>query len=361
MKPTCTEEKNMGQVKNTTESRKGKHLTYIERLRIEVLYKESLKPIAIGTRLNRNRRTIERELAAGMVELEGSFHTRWEYSADLGQKRHDERARNKGPGLKIGKDHELAAYIEEKIGKEKYSPEAVIGELKVEKKEFNTSICVKTLYNYISADLFLNISNKDLWIKRNGRKRKQRKIHRSQRMAKGKSIEERPKEVEKRKEIGHWEMDTVVGGKGGNKDVLLVLSERCSRKELIFKMKDKSQHEVIKVLNRLERRHGGKFKKIFQTITVDNGTEFLDYEGIEKSISSKKKRTKLYFAHSYSSWERGTNENINKMIRRFIPKGADISQYSKAEIQRIETWINNYPRRILGYYSANKIYQSKVA
>jgi IS30 family transposase len=351
----------MGQLENNTISRKGKHLNYIERLRIEVLYKEHLKPIEIGQRLERNRRTIERELSAGMVELEGPVDKRWEYSADLGQIQHDERATNKGPGLKIGKDHELAAYIEKKIGKDKYSPEAVLGEIKVEGMKFKTSICIKTLYNYISADLFLNISNKDLWVKRNGTKRKQRKVHKTQRMAKGKSISERPQKVEERKEIGHWEMDTVDGGKGGNKDVLLVLSERCSRKELIFKLKDKSQHEVIKVLNRLERKHGAKFKKLFQTITVDNGSEFLDYERIEKSLISKKKRTQLYFAHSFSSWERGTNENINKMIRRFIPKGADIGLYSEDDIKRIETWINNYPRKILGYYPANKIYDLKVA
>jgi len=227
--------------------------------------------------------------------------------------------------------------------------------------EFKTKICVKTLYNYISDDLFLNISNKDLWVKRNGFKRKQRKVHKVHRMIKGKSISERPLKVEERKEVRHWEMDTVVGGKGGNKDVLLVLSERSSRKELIFKMKDKSQHEVIKVLNRLERKHGGEFKKIFLTITVDNESEFLDYKGIEQSLRSKKKRTQIYFAHPYSSWERGTNENVNKMIRRFIPKGADIGSYSEEEIKRIETWINNYPRKILGYYSANNIYERMVA
>lgn len=351
----------MGYKENTTESRKGKHLTYLERLRIECLFKEHMKPAEIAQRLERNRRTIERELATGMVELEGTINTRWEYSADLGQKSHDEKATNKGPGLKIGKDHKLAAYIEEKIIKDKYSPEAVIGEINAKGMKFDTTICTKTLYNYISNDLFLNISNKDLWVKRNGLKRKQRKVRKTHKMVKGKSISERPQKVEERNELGHWEMDTVVGGKNGKKDVLLVLSERCSRKELIFKMKEKSQHEVIKALNRLERKHGGRFKKLFQTITVDNGTEFLDYDGIEKSLFSKKKRTQVYFAHSYSSWERGTNENINKMIRRFIPKGADISLYSEEDIKRIETWINNYPRRILGYFSANKIYDQMVA
>lgn len=351
----------MGYLENTTESRKGKHLTYLERLRIEYLFKEHLKPREIAVRLERNRRTIEREIAKGMVELEGSIKTRWEYSADIGQKIHDVNATNKGPGLKIGKDHTLAVYIEKKISEDKYSPEAVLGQIKIENLKFKTTICVKTLYNYISDDLFLNISNKDLWVKSKIVRRKQKKVHKAHKMVKGKSISERPEAIEGRKEIGHWEMDTVVGGRGGNKDVLLVMSERCTRKELIFKIKNKSQHEVIKVLDRLEKKYGKKFESLFKTITVDNGSEFLDYDGIEKSMRGKNKRTQLYYAHPYSSWERGTNENINKMIRRFIPKGADISLYSEEEIKRIEVWINNYPRRVLGYYSANKIYEKMVA
>ncbi|MEG2429027.1 MAG: IS30 family transposase, partial [Oscillospiraceae bacterium] len=106
---------------------------------------------------------------------------------------------------------------------------------------------------------------------------------------------------------------------------------------------------------RLQRKYGKAFSDIFKTITTDNGCEFLDFEGIEKSLFSKKSRTKMYFAHPYSSWERGTNENINKMIRRFIPKGVDISAFTENEIQKIQNWINNYPRKILGGKSANMI------
>jgi IS30 family transposase len=80
---------------------------------------------------------------------------------------------------------------------------------------------------------------------------------------------------------------------------------------------------------------------------------------IEKSIYTEKKRTVAYYAHPYSSWERGSNENVNKMIRRFIPKGMNISKYSDREVKRIEDWINNYPRKILGYKSAKEAYESK--
>jgi len=135
--------------------------------------------------------------------------------------------------------------------------------------------------------------------------------------------------------------------------VLLVLSERKTREEIILKLPDKTQESVIKAIDELERKYRRKFREKFKTITVDNGTEFLDYRGIEKSkIEPGKDRTKVYYAHPYSSWERGTNENINKLIRRFIPKGTDISKVSKAKIKSIERWINEYPRRMFGYRSA---------
>jgi IS30 family transposase len=160
--------------------------------------------------------------------------------------------------------------------------------------------------------------------------------------------------VDSREEYGHWEMDCVVGKRDGGGAVLLVLSERSRREEIIIKMPGKTQESVVASLDRLERKYGKKFKEKFKTITVDNGSEFLDFKGIEQSIKGEdKKRVKLYYAHPYSSWERGTNENTNKLIRRFIPKGTDISKISKARIKYIEKWINSYPRRILGYKSAN--------
>ena len=170
----------------------------------------------------------------------------------------------------------------------------------------------------------------------------------------GKSIEERPKEIKDRKSYGHWEMDTVVGGQGKGTNCLLVLSERMTREEIIRKIKNKKSISVVEELDLLEKQLGTKgFREKFKTITCDNGVEFLNQEGIEKGRRNKqKKRTTLYYCHPFSSWERGTNENINKMIRRFIPKGESIDKYSKEEIQYIENWLNNYPRKILGGFSA---------
>lgn len=353
----------MSQLDCTTALRKGKHLTYEERIKIETLDKIKTPPAIIAEQLGgRSERTIRREIAKGKITLLNSNLTkRTAYSAEVGQKEHDVRATAKGPELKIGKDHKLVEYLEETIGEKGYSPYAALQNIKNENMVFKAQICVKTLYNYLDNNLFLKISNKNLLVKKDGKKRKYEKVQTATNNTKGTSISERPKEVESRKEIGHWEMDTVVGKKT-TKKVLLVLTERVMRKELIFKIPSKSQAEVVRTIDKLERKYGSKFSKIFKTITCDNGCENLDFEGIERSITNKENRTKVYYAHPYSSWERGTNENLNKMIRRFIPKGTDISKYTGKEIERIQHWMNNYPRKILGGLSAKMMEQrQKVA
>jgi IS30 family transposase len=353
----------MGQTKNTTESRKNKHLNYEERIKIEALYKFGLTPVCIGEQVgNRSRRTIERELKLGMYERESSYKAEMTYSADIAQAERDSRSTNKGPALKIGKDHKLAEYLEQAIGnvKEKLSPYGAIQSIKNNGMKFETTICYKTVYNYLDKNLCLKISNKDLMVKKNGKKHYYHKIRQAITNVKGTSISDRPTKIDRREEVGHWEMDTVVG-KQGTKTTLLVFSERTLRKELIFKIESKSQSEVIRIMNKLERKLQSEFSNTFKTITCDNGCEFLDFEGVEKSIRNKSNRTKVYFAHPYSSWERGTNENINKMIRRFVPKGVDIANYSNKDIERIQNWINNYPRRILAGLSANVAEQKYMA
>jgi len=347
----------MSQEKYILKQRKNKHLTERERYKIEILLKEKMTVLYISKRLGRHIRTIEREIKRGTVRLLNTdLSYRYEYCADTAQRIYNENARNKGPSLKIGKDHKLARHIEKKIVKEKYSPDAVIGEIRVKGLKFETEICTKTLYNYIDWGVFANITNKDLPVKKNGKKGTYRRVKIAHNNLKGTSIEERPAEVEKREEYGHWEMDCVEGKKGGSKAALLVLSERKRREQIIRKMRDMTQESVIDALDALERKHGSKFKKKFKTITVDNGSEFLNFKSMEQSIREPgEQRTKIYYAHPYSSWERGTNENSNKLIRRFIPKGTDIGKVSKEKIKYVENWMNNYPRRILGYKSANDI------
>lgn len=334
--------------------RKNKHLNEKERYKIEILLKEKMKTKDIAQRLGRSIRTIQREIKRGtLILLNSDLTYRKEYCADFAQRDYVNQSKNKGPDLKIGKDHKLAKYIEKKIVKEKYSPDAVIGEIKQKKKKFDTSICTKTLYNYIDQGVFANITNKDLPIKKNKKKGKYKKVKISHRNLKGTSIEERPKSIETREVYGHWEMDCVVGKRKGSGCALLVLTERKYREQLIIKMPNQKQKSVIKALDNLEKEYGNEFIKVFKTITVDNGTEFLNYKSMERSIkNSKKQRTQIYYCHPYSSWERGSNENANRFIRRFIPKGTNIAKFSHEMIKFIQDWINNYPRRMFEYKSS---------
>lgn len=351
----------MEQLKNTTKNRHWKQLSYKTRLKIEILLKEGCSIRTIAEQTGYSRRTIQREykrgtittkhtkydeLAAVMPDMQREYLKTLEYSADVGQLEHEKAGQYKGKQLKIGNNHALVAYLEQKVGKDKMSPYAALEQAKIDKMPFAGLICVKTFYNYLDQNLFLNISNKDLWIKRKPKKRKYHQVRPAYNNIKGRSIEERPEEIKRRTEYGHWEMDTVVG-KG--KTALLVLTERQTRKEIVRKMSAKSQKAVEYTINKIERQMGAKaFRKKFKTITSDNGSEFLNQSAIEQSCINKRNRTKMYYCHPYSAWERGSNENANKLIRRFIPKGANISDYSEKEIERIEHYINNYPRRILG-------------
>jgi len=145
--------------------------------------------------------------------------------------------------------------------------------------------------------------------------------------------------------------------------VLLSLTERVSRKLILRKLSSRTQQAVIRAINGIERQMGAEaFRRVFKSITADNGSEFLDREKLEQSVLNKgKKRTHIYYAHPYSSWERGTNENTNRIVRRFIPKGADISKFTSRRIQEIEDWINQYPRGILGFQTAEERFIQEMA
>lgn len=343
----------MVHINNITKSEKGKHLNYEKRIKIEALSKAGLKSEAIAAQIGCSGRTVRRELAKGRTELLNSdYTTRIEYSADIGQQKHDYSATAKGPALKIANDYKLVAYIEHLIIDKKYSPYAAAQKIKEESSRFKTVICGRTIYNYIDNDLFPHLTNKHLPVKKNRKKRNYDNVRTATNNSNGTSISERDDSIKKRDEYGHWEMDTVVGKKK-TKTVLLVLSERKTRQELVFKMASKSQYCVVNTLDKLERKLGSKkFRETFKTITCDNGCENLDFEGIERSAVTKAARTKVYYAHPYSAWERGTNENTNKLIRRFIPKGVNIGKYSTKQIKLIEHWINNYPRKIFNGLSS---------
>ena len=347
----------MGHLDNSIKRCKYQHLNEKERYKIEAWVEKKVEVREIAKRLKKNRATIYREIKRGKIERVDTYlNKKEEYRANVSQRRYKERVVNRERGLKIGKDREFEEYVRKKLLKEKRSPDVIIGQIKAKGIKFKGMVCVKTLYSYVDKGIFAGISNKDLFRKGKDKKQKYRRIRVSVKNRLGKSIEDRPKEIEDRKEYGHWEGDCVVSGKEKGKAVLLTFSERASREEKIYKLKRGTQEEVQKVLNKLEREYAKDFKGKFKSITFDNGSEFLDWEALEKSVlKAGEKRTQVYYAHPYSSWERGTNENQNGMIRRFIPKGSDISKVSKKEIKDIENWMNNCPRKILGYKTANEV------
>ncbi len=347
-------------------NKKGSHqLTRTDRIKLEALLKEGISKSKIAEHLGVHRSTIYNELKRGQYERRNSdWTTEMRYSPDIAQERAEENLKARGTQLKIGNDIAYANYIEDKIVNEDYSPAAVLGELKAKGKEgeFKTTVCVTTLYSYIDKGIFLKLTNKDLSVKRN-KKRKYKKVRRKQaRASAGDSIEKRPEEINERKEFGHWEMDSVIGKRGKSKNTLLVLTERKTRNEVIFKLPDHTDESVVAAMDRLERRYGAEmFKSVFRSITVDNGSEFADVKGMERSaLAEGEKRTHLYYCHPYSSWERGTNEVTNKMVRRKVPKGTNFDDKTDEEVQEIEDWINKYPRKIHGYRSSGELFEEEI-
>lgn len=347
----------MEQINCTTKPGKYKHLSERGRYRLEGCLESGMSVKEIAKKLNSHISTVYREIKRGQVKRISSELTEYcAYRANVAQNDYKKKVTNRRHSLKIEKYTKLAVYIQEKIGQDRYSPDAVTGLIKLKRPEFKGRICTKTLYNYIARGVFEGISNASLWEKRKRRRHSYRQVSRISLKNKGsRSIEERPEQINNRLRYGHWEGDCIVGPRGTKKDGLFTLSERMTREQIIVKIESLTQSSVIKAIDTLENNYGCFFKDKFKSITLDNGREFLDWEAIEKSVISGKTRTLVYFAHPYSSWERGTNENQNRMIRRFIPKGTDISKLSNKDVERIENWMNNYPRKILGYKTANEL------
>ena len=339
-----------------------KHLTRTDRLRIEKCLNEGYTYRQIADVLRVHISTIYREIKKGEYQrLNGATYEFYPaYSPDIAEERYQANLSAKGADLKIGNDHEFAAYIQNKIKYENRSPAAALADIALEGRTFKTSVCVTTIYSYISKGVFASLTDSDLPDKPK-RHRKAKENKKGSRPPRGESIEKRPEIIDNREEFGHWEMDTVKGKKGVTKSCMLVLTERKTRNEVIIKLQDQKAESVVGALDRLERKWGEMFTKIFRSITVDNGVEFSDYEGLERSaINEGEKRTFVFYCHPYSSWERGTNENNNRLIRRHIPKGEDFDEKQDRDIEYIENWINNYPRGIFGFKTSAQLFEEEV-
>lgn len=333
-----------------------KHFNWEERIRLEMLdrtlYPGKRKPnlSEIARRLGRHRSSVSREYRRGAVVNKNSQLEAFPvYSARKGQAAAEREALAKGPRGRL--TNRVAEDIRSLIIHEHLSPFAAVIRLR-KRGEHAWVPCERSVYYAIDAGL-LGVSRSQLPYKPKDKPRKRAGSRMAYTNTRGRPITERPPGAEDRSEYGHWEMDTVVGGTGTSPTCLLVLTERMSRREIIRKIPDRTQMAVIRALDRLERAPDNIFKTM-NSLTCDNGCEFLDFKAIEKSCIRARTRCQVFFAHPFRASERGSNENANRIVRRFVPKGADISRFSKAQIQRIEAWINNLPRKILDGLSADE-------
>ncbi len=329
-------------------AKKQHYMTEQERYKLEA-YLEAGRGISwISRELGFCRQTIYNEIKRGLCEQikrrGGIYRDELHYSADKAQQIHQYNQTAKGRPLKLENNYAYADFLERKIVEDHYSPATALAEAR--KSGFEISVCVVTLYHYIEKGVFLRLTNKDLWVKakKKHRKKKVQRIAHPQLP----SIVDRPERINLRLEYGHWEMDLVVG-KAKTRNVLLTLTERLTRQEMIFKLPNKKAASVRAVFDRLEATLPD-FRQRFKSITTDNGSEFLQYEALRQSIYGGI-RFEIYYCHSYAAWEKGTNENHNRMIRRWFPKGTDFKEISEKDIARVVTWMNNYPRKVLGWKS----------
>ncbi len=330
-----------------------------DRYKIEALLNAGIAVKDIAQALGFSKVTIYEELKRGAYTHRNSDWTETvKYSAYKAQRNADYNATSKGAQLKIGNDYEFVKFVETMI-LSGYSPEAVLDYIKQHDLKFKTSVCRVTLYSYIDKGIFMNISNKNLL--RKSKKPKPKKVKRAKKLPNIEhSIELRPQEIDDRSEFGHWEFDTVIGCRERGK-TLLVGTERKTRQELIFVSNDKTALSTVHILNLIERKLGSSnFRKVFKSITCDNGTEFSNTPGMEISPITGRPRTKLYYCHPYCSSERGSNENQNAFIRRFIPKGTPISKFSLNEIKDIQDFINTYPRHIFKGRSSSDLFKEEL-
>jgi len=343
----------MDNINNTTNQRKNKHLNVFERGQIQLLNDEGLTPYAIGKRLGRASNTIRNELARGSVEQIKANKAINVYYPDVGQATYEKNRANCGPKFKLLACSKFIAFLEESFYEKTHSIDAICGRAKLHNLfSKDEMLCTKTVYTYIDLGL-MNICNIDLPIKVriNTKKKRTRKYKK----VLGRSISERPSEINDRSEFGHWEIDSVIGKKTKGEPTLMTITERKTRKELIRKVPDQSSKSIMEALKTLAMDAGDLFSTVFKSITADNGSEFSKLSNLEEITG-----TIIYFAHPYTSSERGTNERHNGLIRRFIPKGKSLLNYSIDDIAKVQNWCNTLPRKILNYLTPDEAFEDEL-
>lgn len=332
-----------------TKTKNFKHLNYEKRKIIERFLNEKVPKVQIAKLLGIARSTLYEEIKRGsVVQLKSDLTEYSKYFAEVGQRVYEENRKNSRKPLKMNEAIEFIKYAEEKILKEKLSPDVICGRAKMT-KQFKKIVCTKTLYNYIDKGI-LKVKNIDLPL-RVKLKTKNRKIRKNRRIL-GESIERRTSEINERKNFGHWEIDTVIGTKNKG-EVLLTLDERLTRKRIIRKIEGKTVEAVTKGILEIYNSFGKNAEKIFKSITSDNGSEFA-------KLTETLPNVKIYYTHPYTSYERGTNEKQNSLIRYFYPKGKSFENVSKSSIALVENWINDLPRKFANYLTSKELFQLEL-
>lgn len=291
-------------------------------------------PAQMARVLGRHRSTVVRELCRNATHHDGDYRAEKAHSYAVARRRRCRR----GARFSAANMARVARLV-----RRKWSPEQISGTLQ---KNGALRISHETIYRRIRWDKKVG---GDLWrhtriMSKFGRKRY--RSHDSRGVLPGKrGIAERPAEVAHRQRIGHWEGDTVMGS--DMRHCVLTLVERKTGFAIIKKLRARNTDEVTRAATRAIRRHCRNFK----TLTLDNGTEFHNYAILEQRFP-----VHVYFATPYHSWERGSNENFNGLLRQYLPKGTCMSAVTQAQCDHIADDLNNRPRKRFGFNTPASLY-----
>lgn len=312
---------------------KYKHLDEKDRQVISRMLQASKTLREISLVLGCHHSTISREIRRNSSLVKG--YQSLMYKPKLAQQFSDRRKLTKPKNTKLNENMKLEI---NKLIKQSYSPDVIAGRLRLENKEW---VSHETIYQYI----YKKAKHLYTFLARSHRKRMRRigKYGNRGQIPNRKFIEQRPLIVEERSRFGDYEVDLMIGK--GHQGALVVLSERKSRRILIELSKSKEAKFVSEAIARLLRNLEVK------TITSDNGKEFSLHQNLAKKIDCD-----WFFANPYHSWEKGGVENGIKCIRKYLPKGTDLTKISNNYVKIIENKLNNTPRKILGYKTPNEIF-----
>ena len=326
-------------------AKKYAQLTESERELIAQMFGEESTLSEIARTLGRDKSTISRELRRNISPIYVC------YTPCQAQKRAEQRklaARHNRPLLKSKK---IQQYVRRKL-KSNWSPEIIAGRLKEEMP--GKSISPEAIYQFIyhrdtpdREELISQLCRAHRKRRIKGKGRKVRKTKIPNRVP----IDARPMAVEQRKQFGHWEADTLISRR--SKAALHSMTERKTRILRLSKLESKTAAETNKAVTRALKKLPAPARR---TLTMDNGTENANHEELTATLGIK-----CYFADPYAAWQRGSNEQINGLIRRYLPKGTDFSKIDKEQIKKIEKLINNRPRKCLGFKTPVEVARSFVA